>query len=352
MSKNRITTLDGFRCLAIIGVILYHFFILFAKPFSTDYYPYHNKYSNIFFFRYGYLGVQFFFIISGFVIFMTLKNCKNIKEFLLKRFIRLWPTLLFFSILNYAFLSFSPYEAITPQPVYFLPTLTITEPRIWWKIFGWDIKFIDGVEWTLLCEVYFYLVSSVIFFLNKKRFFQNWLLYSSFIVLLHLAIIAFKIPRLGNYVPWLLFPSYLMFFSLGIYFYCLFTKQRLSLSIHVAVILLFVIQLVFMQKPGEIAFILSFIILFLIFIYKNSWLNFLSSKAIITVGIYSYSIYLFHNNIGVLLIHSFSKIFKSTALYLTVLPACIVILITCMTVEKIINKFIHPPLRAILLKKA
>src|SRR5688500_2704787 len=81
--KQRIELLDTFRFLAIILVIGYHYFA--SKKDFANIYPYGLQYSPVF--QYGYLGVQLFFMISGFVIFMTIEKCRTLKEFLLKRFI-------------------------------------------------------------------------------------------------------------------------------------------------------------------------------------------------------------------------------------------------------------------------
>jgi hypothetical protein len=48
-------------------------------------YPYGSAYNEIPLFRYGYLGVEFFFVISGFVISMTLATSKGPRQFLVKR---------------------------------------------------------------------------------------------------------------------------------------------------------------------------------------------------------------------------------------------------------------------------
>ena len=72
---DRIKILDGFRALAIISVMLFHYF---SRYTTIGLYPYKDRYD---FFSLGALGVQFFFIISGFVIYFTLKKTISILEF-------------------------------------------------------------------------------------------------------------------------------------------------------------------------------------------------------------------------------------------------------------------------------
>src|SRR5690606_27706461 len=84
-SKNRILELDALRGLAALAVVLFHYTTKYSEIFKTDV---TTKLIN---FKYGSLGVPLFFIISGFVIFMTIKKVKTPFEFVFKRFIRLYP---------------------------------------------------------------------------------------------------------------------------------------------------------------------------------------------------------------------------------------------------------------------
>ena len=88
----RIKELDAMRGIAALSVVLFHFTFGFN----------HND-TNTFFHK-GYLGVQLFFIISGFVIFMTFEKTQNIKVFLLGRFTRLYPAYWFACILSFILL--------------------------------------------------------------------------------------------------------------------------------------------------------------------------------------------------------------------------------------------------------
>ncbi|HTD39422.1 MAG TPA: acyltransferase family protein, partial [Mucilaginibacter sp.] len=84
MNKHRIELLDSFRFIAILSVMLFHFTYSWT---ARD--PYGKFFLHIF--HYGYLGVQFFFMISGFVISYTLENTPNLLSFYKNRFSRLFP---------------------------------------------------------------------------------------------------------------------------------------------------------------------------------------------------------------------------------------------------------------------
>lgn len=82
-SKSRIDILDSYRSLAIIAVLLFHFFSRNTTPYNKiNLYTYNNQYN---YFGYGYLGVEFFFIISDFVIFFILEHINAFTSFLENR---------------------------------------------------------------------------------------------------------------------------------------------------------------------------------------------------------------------------------------------------------------------------
>ena len=80
--------IDGLRALAVLPVIFYH--------------------ANFSFFKGGYLGLDIFFVISGYLIGKIInKNAftlKNYKNFLLNRVRRIFPGLLGLIIFTFVFL--------------------------------------------------------------------------------------------------------------------------------------------------------------------------------------------------------------------------------------------------------
>ena len=87
MKNIRLNQLDGLRGLFCLVVILTHF------PFRDSFFT-----SN-FVVRQGYLFVDFFFVLSGFVIsfnyYDIIKTSDDLKQYLQKRFLRLYPLLLY-----------------------------------------------------------------------------------------------------------------------------------------------------------------------------------------------------------------------------------------------------------------
>ena len=89
--KNRVPELDGLRGIAILAVLFYHFF---------NFYPF--NYLSVF----GWVGVDLFFVLSGFLItgiLLQLKGLKNAFQiFYARRALRILP--LYYLVLASVFL--------------------------------------------------------------------------------------------------------------------------------------------------------------------------------------------------------------------------------------------------------
>ena len=81
---KRIEFLDGLRGLAILLVIFFHAFVRWPNIV-----PYGSSYSDFIFFKYGYLGVELFFLISGFVILMSLEKNKHFFSIYLQKMVEI-----------------------------------------------------------------------------------------------------------------------------------------------------------------------------------------------------------------------------------------------------------------------
>lgn len=167
-NSNRIDLLDYGRFVAAISVLCFHYFyngIQGGKVVTVTHLPYAVELG-----KYGYLGVEFFFMISGYVIFFSCKG-RTAGEFLAARALRLYPAF-WFAVL---FTSFSAcFWGGDPALVSLskiMANLTMAAPY-----FGY--AYVDGVYWTLLYELKFYLAVSVLLVLGLRgqidRIFLAW----------------------------------------------------------------------------------------------------------------------------------------------------------------------------------
>jgi len=126
----RIKYLDGLRGIAILLVLFYH---AYSRWIAIV--PYGDQYADFPLFKFGWLGVQLFFLISGFVIFMPLDKTANFKSFIYKRWLRLFPAMLLGSILIYVSVPFFLNRPNgIPDLINLLPGLTFIDP-------SWGVKF-------------------------------------------------------------------------------------------------------------------------------------------------------------------------------------------------------------------
>jgi peptidoglycan/LPS O-acetylase OafA/YrhL len=161
---NRIEFLDGLRGLAISLVVLFH-----AYSRWPELVPYGSTFSDIMLFSYGWLGVQLFFLISGFVIFMTLDRCTNLSEFFARRWLRLFPAMLICSLfIWYTAPLFPERPAGPPTADQLIPSLTFVDPQ-WLQRFGIHAKPIEGVFWSLFVEAQFYVIAGASYFILGGR---------------------------------------------------------------------------------------------------------------------------------------------------------------------------------------
>lgn len=140
--RQRILELDAIRAISCLNLLLFHFT-----------YVYGNKYgftsSLGVEFPYGKYGVQLFFLLSGFVNAMTLIGKRSTSDFLAARVIRIFPSYWLCILLNVALFAWLPVFHQTPTVDATVANLT-TMPRL----FGYENM--EPVTWTLQVEMFFY----------------------------------------------------------------------------------------------------------------------------------------------------------------------------------------------------
>ncbi|EOA03349.1 acyltransferase 3 [Herbaspirillum frisingense GSF30] len=156
-AHRRYHDVDILRFCAAVGVMLLHYLVRgFAQ--GDDYSPvFYGEVAN--FVKYNYLAVNLFFMISGFVILMSSENVTP-RVFLRSRVLRLYPAYWFCCtvsfVLTYIFINHI-FHLTVPRYVLNMTMLN--------GFFG--IGFVDGVYWTLLVELKFYLLVLFVLFLGQ-----------------------------------------------------------------------------------------------------------------------------------------------------------------------------------------
>lgn len=146
MSKApRLVQIDGLRAVAALLVVGFHYTTRFDQIFV------HSSALPVAV-PYGYFGVNLFFVISGFVIFMTLDKVRAPMEFVGSRFSRLFPTYWVAILMTWGLLHINA----SGLPGFQLPAWeALANTTMVHHYFG--LRSVDGVYWSLAVELVFYL---------------------------------------------------------------------------------------------------------------------------------------------------------------------------------------------------
>ena len=145
-TTTRTYGIDLLRGVACVSVIAFHYL---ARGALAGWMPELPLPLLEPFARYGFLGVHLFFMVSGFVIFMSAIG-RTPREFVASRVSRLYPALWF------------------AAPVTMLLMLWHANPvlTVSWQDFFWNLtlmpqyvgaQFVDGAYWSLAVELQFYI---------------------------------------------------------------------------------------------------------------------------------------------------------------------------------------------------
>jgi peptidoglycan/LPS O-acetylase OafA/YrhL len=164
--SNRIEFLDVLRGVAAFLVLCQHC----VESVSAGFMQWTLKYVNL-----GEMGVVLFFIVSGFIIPVSIEKYNSLSRFWLGRVLRLWPTylasLLIAVLLTNQHLpassTFRDAYAVHPVRV-ILGNLTMVAEYI-------RIPLAIGAYWTLALELVFYMLCSALFLFGALRRTWTWL---------------------------------------------------------------------------------------------------------------------------------------------------------------------------------
>ena len=197
---RRLQELDALRGLAALAVLFCHFA-------STC----HRLSILPCDFPYGAYGPHLFFMISGFVILMTLARTERAADFIVSRVSRLYPVYWASIALTLAVLWAFPNGEPMPTPTQVCINLSMLQT--WLRVPDLEVAY-----WTLGVELKFYFLMFLIYLTGRIRFIEPF-------VLLWLGLIAAYRLAVGFGTPWLslaktlLIADYGHLFAAGLIFY-------------------------------------------------------------------------------------------------------------------------------------
>lgn len=281
--NNRYLELDALRGIAAIMIVFFHF-TLYRNEAELG-------------FKLGTTGVDLFFMISGFVILLSLERIKKSKQFIINRVSRLYPT--YWVSATFTFILIIIYSLYKNNPsdieiIQYFANLTMFQ-------FYLNIPDLDGPYWTLIIEMLFYIFMLVLFHFNKLKHIVNIGLSLNIIIAFigHFGINQEMVQILFSQVPILQF--WPLFYS-GILFYILFTRPVSPLKLFVLIGFCLLLQISLYDYSGvhrnyisQIEYSIMLISYFTIFtLFIHGKLKFLIQKPLLFFGEISFALYLIH----------------------------------------------------------
>lgn len=338
MIKNRLYQIDLLRFIAALSVVLYHYTF---RGHMAD------NLSDLKFgilatlFKYGYLGVDLFFIISGFVIAFSIEKSDFIS-FVKSRFVRLYPAYWICLIITTVIIIFLGKDRYHVNLFQFIANMTMLNGFV-------KIENIDGVYWSLFLEIKFYIIIGLVLLnhnLKKNIFYVmvGWLILS----FLHF-IIDFQSNIFLKSISFLFFFDYSSYFISGVMFFKIFKYGNAKKYIF-AILFSFILSLLsinkhvtFLNEHYNVEFsiiIISIIISFFYLIFyliSTHNLNVLNNRLFLNFGVITYPLYLIHQYVGFILFNYFNQKVNKNLLLISVFFMMILI-------SYLINKYFEVPI--------
>ncbi len=310
-ASGRLATLDGLRGIAVLLVVLYHYFGGWTFVDTTLLYPYGDRFAQWPLVRDGQVGVNLFFLISGFVIFESLRRARGPLEFAAKRADRLVLPMLVLATLSFVVLTLLPTPFLAVRPVDLLVSWSFSAPEFW-RWLDPEASYVDPAYWTLFVEVRFYILMALIWFVLGRSEARS----IAAIAALALAAVVGEGLLLGAGMAegaaalnLVLFPAPLSLFACGVLYARLFRGVASPWERAALVVLVLVGTLRLIGTPDDpgaffnlLGWLTLFHLAFVLLALRPRSVGWLAVRPLVGLGRISYSLYLVHQGIGLALI--------------------------------------------------
>lgn len=294
LTTNKNLLIEQIRGIAILLVLAFHY---------TDRIPYAvmgSETEPAILFEHGSIGVYIFFVLSGFLIAKTMQNSGTLSEFYAKRLSRIWPLFLVSNIVVFLWVLALP-TPIVPEGVRdFNVTGRSVSDLIGTSFFLKDFGFewIDGVHWSILVELKFYFIVGLFAALFSHRYTDAFTLAALAIGAVEFLAIVNDFVLVNKILHGLFISQYLVFFAVGMRMYQ--KKYDLLMLACVSLMMAQMMQAAMNNPDFNLDALLLFCVFFAVFLVFDMYAA--SGRICHFFGHYSYSIYLFHQAIGLSLI--------------------------------------------------
>lgn len=281
-SSQRLSALDALRGIAALAVVLFHYLPYYDQLYGHTFTPWAVL-------DYGRYGVHMFFILSGFVIFMTLERTRTAGWFGLARAFRLLPALWAGIVLTFlAVHLMGPADRAVGLGSALLNATLLHEYL--------EFPHVDGAYWSLVIEATFYCWIALLFY-GLKQWQPLRLALWAWVVVSYAGVLWWRdIPgALEFLVKDLLFVKYAPLFVSGMLIFRWHRYGRPAAA-DLALLALAVGHALIAYKAPFSLFVVGCYGVFALAVAGH--LNSLANPPLLWLGRLSYALYLVHQNIG------------------------------------------------------
>jgi peptidoglycan/LPS O-acetylase OafA/YrhL len=323
--------LDILRILAILYIVLHHYTF---RGFAADNYSILSfpQFTSVF--KYGYLGVYLFLLISGYVMAMSAPN-KGLKDFTVSRLLRLFPLFwIAISIIAVVTLLIGA-DRFQVTPLQYLSNLTM---------FSENLGFapLDGAHWFMAVILRFNVIIAIIIMFKLTKYQEYlvgiWLLLAGLVYFLDLPIIDFFVM-----------PIYAPFIIGGIIFYLARTKGW-SIYRYTVIILSLAFAIYTQIKTSDLelhyqtgfssyvvsGLVLGFYLIFYLLTWQKRPLKLPGILALL--GAATFPLYLLHQYIGYMIFDYFGE---SVDKYLLLSLTTIAMIAASIVITKYVEPYVY-----------
>jgi peptidoglycan/LPS O-acetylase OafA/YrhL len=314
---RRAHELDLLRLVAAVGVVLYHLTWHAWAVDGTSRVRFPAAVTAVT--RYGFLGVELFFLISGMVVLSSATN-RTAREFAASRVARLFPAYWAMVTLTFVVTHLAHAHRLTVGPGDWLVNLTMVEELLPHRLY--QAHLVDGVYWTLTLELVFYALVWVTLLARQLHRIVGvlalWLALAALVELAHVG----PTGTLRRYAAVEFAPLFVVGACCG-----LLGVDRRRWSVWA----LFVISVPFAahqtmvsvadadrSSPGAhhpwIGAVATLVFVAIVLAVALGWLRWLGRRWMLTAGLLTYPLYLVHENVGIVVLDELDGVDRWLAL--------------------------------------
>jgi peptidoglycan/LPS O-acetylase OafA/YrhL len=285
-APRRLAHLDALRGIAALSVMIYHYTTRYDELWG-------HRGELLFMFPDGGIGVELFFCISGFVIYMTLGRCRDVWEFAGKRCARLYPAYWFAVLLTFAVVTVYGLEGVEVSAFQALINLTMLNRFV-------RVDFVDPVYWSLTVELLFYFWVAVFFRYGMlERLHRTALLWLGVSMVPTVLEFVFGGAAIPDILKAILLTKHWTFFLTGMLVYKV-TERGAWVWQDPVLIGLSILTLFFAASPRYVGLATLAIGIFMLTVFWAP--RVMQTRVPVFFGTISYALYLVHQNIGYVVI--------------------------------------------------